>query len=179
MSRIGNNPIPIPDGVTIALEGETCVVKGPLGELRQHVPGGLEFVQADGRMVIKRPDESKPMKARHGLVRALIANQVHGVTSGWQKVLLIEGVGYRAAVKGKALDLQLQFSHPLTYDIPDGVTIECPEPTRIVIKGLDKQQVGQVAAEIRAFRKPEPYKGKGIRYEGEVILRKAGKAAGK
>jgi large subunit ribosomal protein L6 len=179
MSRIGNYPIAIPNGVTVTLEGETCVVKGPLGELRQHVPRGLEFEQADGRMVIKRPNDSKPMKARHGLVRALIANQVLGVTVGWQKVLLIEGVGYRAAVKGNMLDLQLQFSHPLMYDIPGGVTIECPEPTRIVVKGLDKQQVGQVAAEIRAFRKPEPYKGKGIRYEGEVIQRKAGKAAGK
>lgn len=179
MSRIGNNPIPIPAGVTITLAGDMCVVKGPRGELRQHVPAGLSYEQTEGRLVIKRPDESKPMKARHGLARALIANQVHGVTAGWQKVLLIEGVGYRAAVKGGVLDLQLQFSHPLSYPIPAGVTIECPEPTKIVVKGLDKQQVGQVAAEIRAFRKPEPYKGKGIRYEGEVILRKAGKAAGK
>jgi len=179
MSRIGNNPIPIPDGVSITLDGTTCVVKGPKGELRQHVPLGLEIEQADGKLVLRRPNESKPMKARHGLVRALIANQVLGVTEGWQKVLQIEGVGYRAAVKGNELDLQLQFSHPLTYPIPAGVTIECPEPTKIVIKGMDKQQVGQVAAEIRAFRKPEPYKGKGIRYEGEIILRKAGKAAGK
>ena len=179
MSRIGNNPISIPSGVTITVQDTLCVVKGPKGELRQHVPAGLEFEQADGRLVIRRPDESKPMKARHGLVRALIANQVQGVTEGWQKVLQIEGVGYRAAVKGNVLDLQLQFSHPLEYPIPAGVTIECPEPTRIVIKGMDRQQVGQVAAEIRAFRKPEPYKGKGIRYEGEVIVRKAGKAAGK
>ncbi len=179
MSRIGNNPIRIPKGVTITVEGNTCVVKGPRGELRQHVPTGLQYEQTGDALVIKRPDDSKPMKARHGLVRALIANQVHGVTEGWQRVLLIEGVGYRAAIKGGALDLQLQFSHPLTYDIPAGVTVECPEPTRIVVKGMDRQQVGQVAAEIRAFRKPEPYKGKGIRYEGEVILRKAGKAAGK
>jgi large subunit ribosomal protein L6 len=179
MSRIGNNPIRIPAGVTIAVESDTCVVKGPKGELRQHIPSGLAYEQAEGRLVIRRPDDSKPMKARHGLARALIANQVFGVTEGWQKVLLIEGVGYRAAVKGGELDLQLQFSHPLSYKIPAGVTIECPEPTRIIIRGLDKQQVGQVAAEIRAFRKPEPYKGKGIRYEGEIILRKAGKAAGK
>ena len=179
MSRIGNNPIPIPSGVTITVEGNESVVKGPRGELRQHVPDGLTYEQADGQLVIKRPDDSKPVKAAHGLVRALIANQVHGVTEGWQKVLQIEGVGYRAAVKGKVLDLQLQFSHPLEYPIPDGIAIETPEPTRIVITGNDKQQVGQVAAEIRAYRKPEPYKGKGIRYEGEHIVRKAGKAAGK
>lgn len=179
MSRIGNNPIRIPAGVTITIDGTTCVVKGPKGELRQHVPTGLEFEQAEGKLVIKRPNESKPMKARHGLVRALIANQVHGVTEGWKKVLQIEGVGYRAAVKGDVLDLQLQFSHPLTYPIPAGIKIETPEPTKIIVSGLDKQQVGQVASEIRAFRKPEPYKGKGIRYEGEKILRKAGKAAGK
>jgi large subunit ribosomal protein L6 len=179
MSRIGNNPISIPSGVTITVQDTLCVVKGPKGELRQHVPTGLEYEQADGRLVIRRPNESKPMKARHGLVRALIANQVQGVTEGWQKVLQIEGVGYRAAVKGNVLDLQLQFSHPLEYPIPAGVTIECPEPTKIVIKGMDRQQVGQVAAQIRAFRKPEPYKGKGIRYEGEIIVRKAGKAAGK
>jgi len=179
MSRIGNNPIPIPAGVTVTLAENVAVVKGPKGDLRQHSPQGLTFEQTDGRLVGKRPDDSKPMKARHGLVRALIANQITGVTKGWQRVLHIEGVGYRAAVKGKVLDLQLQFSHPLEYPIPAGVTIECPEPTKIVIKGLDKQQVGQVAAEIRAFRKPEPYKGKGIRYEGENIIRKAGKAAGK
>ncbi|HOX25918.1 MAG TPA: 50S ribosomal protein L6 [Candidatus Krumholzibacteria bacterium] len=179
MSRIGNKPIVIPAGVTVTFAENMAVVKGPKGELSQHVPPGLQYDLADGRLTIKRPDESKPMKARHGLVRALIANQIVGVTTGWQKVLLIEGVGYRAAVKGAVLDLQLQFSHPAEYRIPAGVTIECPEPTKIVVKGLDKQQVGQVAAEIRAYRKPEPYKGKGIRYEGETIIRKAGKAAGK
>jgi len=179
MSRIGNYPITIPSGVSITVEGGMSVVKGPNGELRQHVPEGLIYEQADGTLTIKRPDESKPMKAYHGLVRALIANQVVGVTEGWTRTLEIEGVGYRAQVKGKVLDLQLQFSHPLEYPIPDGITIECPEPTKIVVKGADKQQVGQVAAEIRAFRKPEPYKGKGIRYAGEVIQRKAGKAAGK
>jgi large subunit ribosomal protein L6 len=179
MSRIGKNPIPIPSGVTVAVEGNESVVKGPKGELRQHVPEGLDYELADGQLTISRPDESKSMRARHGLVRALIANQVKGVTEGWTKALQIEGVGYRAQVKGKVLDLQLQFSHPLEYPIPSGITIECPEPTRIVVSGADKQQVGQVAAEIRAFRKPEPYKGKGIRYEGEYIVRKAGKAAGK
>ncbi len=179
MSRIGNYPITIPSGVTVTVEGGMSVVKGPRGELRQHVPDGLLYEQEDGTLTIKRPDESKPMKAYHGLVRALIANQVIGVTEGWSRTLEIEGVGYRAQVKGKVLDLQLQFSHPLEYPIPEGVTIECPEATKIVVKGADKQQVGQVAAEIRAFRKPEPYKGKGIRYEGEKIIRKAGKAAGK
>ncbi len=179
MSRIGKYPIPIPSGVTVAVAGNESVVKGPKGELKQHVPDGLTYELSDGQLVITRPDESKTMRSRHGLVRQLIANQVAGVTEGWKKVLQIEGVGYRAAVKGKVLDLQLQFSHPLEYPIPVGVTIECPEPTKIVVSGTDKQLVGQVAAEIRAFRKPEPYKGKGIRYEGEVIIRKAGKAAGK
>jgi large subunit ribosomal protein L6 len=179
MSRIGKYPITIPSGVTISVSDGVSVVKGPKGELRQSVPEGLIYDQSDGTLTIQRPDESKPMRAYHGLVRALIANQVVGVTEGWSKTLEIEGVGYRAQVKGKVLDLQLQFSHPLEYPIPEGVTIECPEPTKIVVKGADKQQVGQVAAEIRAFRKPEPYKGKGIRYEGETIIRKAGKAAGK
>jgi large subunit ribosomal protein L6 len=179
MSRIGNYPIEIPSGVTVSIADGVSVVKGPNGELRQHVPDGLIYEQGDGSLTINRPDESKPMKAFHGLVRALIRNQVVGVTEGWTKTLEIEGVGYRAQVKGKVLDLQLQYSHPLEYPIPEGITIECPEPTKIVVKGADKQQVGQVAAEIRAFRKPEPYKGKGIRYEGEQIMRKAGKAAGK
>ncbi len=179
MSRIGNYPIEIPSGVTVSIADGVSVVTGPKGELRQHVPDGLVYEQGDGSLTINRPDESKPMKAFHGLVRALIRNQVVGVTEGWTKTLEIEGVGYRAQVKGQVLDLQLQYSHPLEYPIPDGITIECPEPTKIVVKGADKQQVGQVAAEIRAFRKPEPYKGKGIRYEGEQIMRKAGKAAGK
>jgi large subunit ribosomal protein L6 len=179
MSRIGKNPIPVPSGVTVTVEGNTCVVKGPKGELRQHVPEGLSYDLADGVLTVSRPDDSKPMRGYHGLVRALIANQVKGVTDGWERKLEIEGVGYRAQVKGNVLDLQLQFSHPLEYPIPAGITIETPEPTKITVKGIDKQQVGQVAAEIRAFRKPEPYKGKGIRYEGELIIRKAGKAAGK
>ncbi len=179
MSRVGKKPIPIPAGVTVTVKGTTCVVKGPKGELHQHVPAGLGYEQAEGILTITRPDESKPMKAKHGLVRALIANQITGVTQGWSRTLLIEGVGYRAAVKGKILDLQMQFSHPVEYAIPAGVTIATPEPTRIEISGLDKQLVGQVAAEIRAYRKPEPYKGKGIRYSDEIIQRKAGKAAGK
>ncbi len=179
MSRVGLKPIPIPEGTSISIEGDLSVVKGPKGELRQHIPEGLQFEQADGVLRISRPNESKPMKARHGLVRALIANQVLGVTEGFKKSLEIIGVGYRAQVKGKILDLQLQFSHPVEYPIPEGITIDCPEPTRIDVSGIDKQRVGQVAAEIRAYRKPEPYKGKGIRYVGEEIQRKAGKAAGK
>jgi large subunit ribosomal protein L6 len=179
MSRIGNNPIPLPAGVTVNVDGNTSVVKGPKGEHTQHIPTGLSFEENDGVLTITRPDDSKTMKARHGLVRALIANQVKGVTEGFTKGLEIQGVGYRAQIKGQVLDLQLQFSHPLEYPIPADVTIECPDATHINVSGIDKQRVGQIAAEIRAFRKPEPYKGKGIRYVGEEIVRKAGKAAGK
>ena len=179
MSRIGLTPITVPDGVTITVEGNTSVVKGPKGELQQHVPEGLTYELKDGTFIVGRPNDSKPMRARHGLVRALIANQVTGVTEGFTKSLEIIGVGYRAAVKGKVLDLQLQFSHPGEYQIPDGIVIVCPEQTKIEVKGMDKQLVGQVAAEIRAYRKPEPYKGKGIRYVGEYVVRKAGKAAAK
>ena len=179
MSRIGKSPIPIPSGVTVKVDGNTSVVKGPKGEHRQHIPGGMTFAEKDGMLTITRPDESKTSRARHGLVRALIANQVTGVTEGVVKKLEIIGVGYRAAVKGKVLDLQLQFSHPVEYPIPEGIEINCPDNTHIDVSGIDKQRVGQVAAEIRAYRKPEPYKGKGIRYVGETVLRKAGKAAGK
>jgi large subunit ribosomal protein L6 len=179
MSRIGRKPIPIPAGVTITIEPGCAVAKGPKGELRQHIPDGLIYEQQEGQLLIKRPDESKTMKARHGLVRALIANQVQGVSEGFVRTLEIEGVGYRAQVKGQVLDLQLQFSHPVEYPIPEGITITCPKQNQIEVAGIDKQQVGQVAAEIRAFRKPEPYKGKGIHYAGEQIRRKAGKAAGK
>ncbi len=179
MSRIGNSPIPIPAGVTVKIGGNTSVVKGPKGEHTQHIPEGLAYEEKDGVLTITRPNESKPVKARHGLVRALVANQIVGVTEGFEKKLEIIGVGYRAAVKGKILDLQLQFSHPVEYPIPAGIKINCPDNTHIDVSGVDKQQVGQVAAEIRAYRKPEPYKGKGIRYVGEEVLRKAGKAAGK
>ena len=179
MSRIGKNPIPIPSGVTVKIDGNTSVVKGPKGEHRQHIPEGLTFEEKDGQLTVSRPDDSKPVRAKHGLVRALIANQVHGVTEGFEKKLEIIGVGYRATVKGKVLDLQLQFSHPVNYPIPDDITINCPDNTHITVAGVDKQRVGQIAAEIRAYRKPEPYKGKGIRYEGEYVVRKAGKAAGK
>ncbi|MCB1184891.1 50S ribosomal protein L6 [bacterium] len=179
MSRIGNNPIPIPSGVTVSIDGTTSTVKGPKGEHKQHIPAGLSFEEKDGQLTVVRPDESKTTKARHGLVRALIANQVTGVTEGFTKKLEIIGVGYRAQVKGQVLDLQLQYSHPIEYPIPAGIEINCPDATHIDVTGIDKQQVGQVAAEIRSYRKPEPYKGKGIRYVGEQVIRKAGKAAGK
>ena len=179
MSRIGKTPIPIPSGVTVKIDGTTSVVKGPKGEHKQHIPEGLTFEEKDGQLTIARADDTKTVRARHGLVRALIANQVHGVTEGFEKKLEIIGVGYRAAVKGKVLDLQLQFSHPVEYPIPEDVTITCSDATHITVAGIDKQRVGQVAAEIRAYRKPEPYKGKGIRYIGEYVVRKAGKAAGK
>ena len=179
MSRIGLKPITIPNGVTVQIEGSTCTVKGPKGELSQHIPLGLIYEQTDGVLQIARPDETKTMRANHGLVRALIANQVTGVSEGFVKKLEIIGVGYKAEVKGKILDLQLQFSHPVNYPIPEGIQINCPDPTHIDVMGIDKQKVGQVAAEIRAYRKPEPYKGKGIRYVGEQVMRKAGKAAAK
>jgi len=179
MSRIGKDPIPIPAGVTVKIDGNLSVVKGPKGEHKQHIPKGLIFEEKDGQLMVTRPDDAKPVRAKHGLVRALIANQILGVTQGFEKKLEIIGVGYRAAVKGKILDLQLQFSHPVEYSIPDGITITCSDATHITVAGIDKQQVGQVAAEIRSYRKPEPYKGKGIRYVGEYVVRKAGKAAGK
>ncbi len=179
MSRIGKNPISLPSGVTVKIDGNTSVVKGPKGEHTQHIPEGLSYEEKDGVLTITRPDDTKPNKAKHGLVRALIANQIKGVTEGFVKQLEIQGVGYRAQVKGKVLDLQLQFSHPVEYPIPEGITINCPDATHIDVSGIDKQVVGQVAAEIRGYRKPEPYKGKGIRYVGEQIVRKAGKAAGK
>jgi len=143
MSRVGKRPIPIPAGVTVTVEGTTCVVKGPKGELRQHVPAGLGYEQAEGQLTITRPNESKPMKAKHGLVRALIANQVKGVTQGWSRTLLIEGVGYRAAAKGKTLDLQMQFSHPVEYAIPAGVTIATPEPTPVPTPTLTPAEIAR------------------------------------
>lgn len=179
MSRIGKNPISLPAGVTVKVDGNTSVVKGPKGEHKQHIPLGLTFDESDGKLTVGVENETKANRARHGLVRALIANQVVGVTEGFVKKLEIQGVGYRAAVKGKILDLQLQFSHPINYPIPADIQIECPDNTHINVSGVDKQRVGQIAAEIRAYRKPEPYKGKGIRYVGEEVFRKAGKAAGK
>jgi large subunit ribosomal protein L6 len=179
MSRIGLKPIPLPKSVEVRIEENLSVVKGPKGELRQHLPSGIEVQVADGEVRCLRPDDSPSSRSRHGLVRALIANQVAGVTEGFSKTLTIAGVGWKAETKGKALVLSLGFSHPIEYPAPEGIEISTPEQTRIVVSGIDKQRVGQVAAEIRRFRPPEPYKGKGVRYEFEIVRKKAGKSASK
>ncbi|ODA68318.1 50S ribosomal protein L6 [Methyloligella halotolerans] len=175
MSRIGKRPVSIPSGVTATLDGQHVAVKGPKGELSQHLVDDVLLKLEDGELTVSPRDESKRSQAMWGMSRTLIANLVTGVTEGFTKKLEITGVGYRAAVQGKALQLNLGFSHDVSYPIPDGIEIQCPKPTEIVVSGIDKQKVGQVAAEIRAYRPPEPYKGKGVRYEGEYILRKEGK----
>ena len=179
MSRIGKLPVPIPSGVDIDLTGTTLTVKGPKGTLTQEVHPDITITIDDGEVRVTRPDDEREHRALHGLFRSLIANMVVGVTEGYTRRLEIVGVGYRAAARGSnGLTLQLGFSHPVEVDAPEGVTFTVPSPTRIEVSGADKQLVGQVAANIRAFRKPEPYKGKGIRYEGEPVRRKSGKAAG-
>jgi large subunit ribosomal protein L6 len=179
MSRIGKEPVPIPDGVDVALAGGTVTVKGPRGELSHTVPDGVTVDLDDNQVVVTRASDHRKHRALHGLTRSLIANMVTGVTSGYSKSLEIVGVGYRAQARGNnALVIQAGYSHPVEVVAPEGVTFEVPTPTRITVSGYDKQVVGQVAADIRAIRKPEPYKGKGIRYAGEQVRRKAGKAAG-
>jgi large subunit ribosomal protein L6 len=179
MSRIGKEPVPIPDGVDVALAGGTVTVKGPRGELSHTVPDGVTVDLADNQVVVTRASDHRKHRALHGLTRSLIANMVTGVTAGYSKSLEIVGVGYRAQSRGpNTLVIQAGFSHPVEVQAPEGVTFEVPTPTRITVSGYDKQVVGQVAADIRAIRKPEPYKGKGIRYAGEQVRRKAGKAAG-
>ncbi len=179
MSRIGKQPVPIPSGVDVTLSGRTLTVKGPKGTLTQEVHPDINVDVADGEVVVTRPDDEREHRALHGLFRSLIANMVVGVTDGYTRRLEIVGVGYRAALRGSnGLTLQMGYSHPVEFDAPEGVTFEVPTPTRITINGIDKQAVGQVAANIRKIRKPEPYKGKGIRYEGEAVRRKSGKAAG-
>jgi large subunit ribosomal protein L6 len=179
MSRIGKEPVPIPDGVDVALAGGTVTVKGPRGELSHTVPDGVTVELADNQVVVTRASDHRKHRALHGLTRSLIANMVTGVTAGYSKSLEIVGVGYRAQARGNnALVIQAGYSHPVEVTAPEGVTFEVPSPTRITVSGYDKQVVGQVAADIRAIRKPEPYKGKGIRYAGEQVRRKAGKAAG-
>jgi large subunit ribosomal protein L6 len=179
MSRIGLKPIQLPKGVQVEIQPGCSIVKGPKGEVAQHIPAGIT-VEIEGAVVhCKRSGDSKSQRAAHGLVRALIANQVKGVTEGFKRELSIVGVGYKAEVKGKALTLTVGYSHPIQYPVPDGIQIQTPDPTRIVVTGVDKQRVGQVAAEIRGYRPPEPYKGKGIRYENELIQKKAGKTAAK
>lgn len=179
MSRVGLKPIPLPSGVELRIEDGVSIVKGPKGELRQHLPEGIE-IKIEGDLILcSRSSDAPPMRARHGLVRALVANQVQGVTEGFSKALDIVGVGYRAEAKGRVLNLQLGHSHPIDYKLPDGIEVQTPDPTHILVTGIDKQKVGQVAAEIREFRPPEPYKGKGVRYREEKIRRKAGKVAAK
>ena len=176
MSRIGNAPIAIPDGVTVTIEPARVAVAGPLGTLQQQVPARMKIEQEDGTIVVTRPTERGEDRALHGLTRTLVANMVEGVTKGFEKRLEIQGVGYRATLKGTDLELAVGYSHPVVIKPRVGITFEVPAPTQIVVKGTDKQMVGQTAAEIRQVRKPEPYKGKGIRYENEQVRRKEGKS---
>jgi len=177
VSRIGKQPIPVPSGVEVKIDGSTVTVKGPKGELSQTFSDVVSIEMEDGAIVVTRPDDSRTARSLHGLTRTLVANMVTGVSEGFSKNLEIVGVGYRAAMKGKDLELQLGFSHPVLVTAEPGITFEVPQPTKITVSGIDKQQVGQVAADIRKWRKPEPYKGKGVRYEGEYVRRKLGKAA--
>lgn len=175
MSRIGEAPIPIPSGVEVTIGGSTVKVKGPKGALEREVHPKIKVEKADDQLRVVRSDDERQTRALHGLTRSLVANMVTGVNEGYSKSLEIVGVGYRANPKGKSIELLLGFSHPVIYDPPDGIEIEVTNPTYLVVRGIDKQVVGQVAAEIRNYRPPEPYKGKGVRYEGERIIRKAGK----
>ncbi|HVM11530.1 MAG TPA: 50S ribosomal protein L6 [Actinomycetota bacterium] len=177
MSRIGKEPITIPDGVTVAVEGDRVTVTGPKGTLHQAISPDMQVTVEDGTATVRRPTDERQHRALHGLTRTLVANMIEGVTKGFEKALEIQGVGYRAALQGRDLELQLGFSHPVHVAAPDGIEFEVPAPTRIVVRGIDKQLVGAVAADIRKIRKPEPYKGKGVRYEGEYVRKKAGKAA--
>jgi large subunit ribosomal protein L6 len=179
VSRIGKKPIAIPAGVSIDRDGNTVVVKGPKGELRTRITDRVELALENGEMVVRRSDDGAESRSLHGLTRTLIGNMVQGVTDGFTRKLDIVGVGYRAEMRGKALLLNLGYSHPIMLFPPSDVTIQAPTPTSIAVSGIDKQLVGQIAAKIRSFRPPEPYKGKGIKYEGEQIRRKAGKSAGK
>ena len=177
MSRVGKAPIPVPSGVDVTISGDEIVVKGPKGQLSRTVPGTVTVRQDGDTLLVERPDDERQSRALHGLVRSLVNNMVIGVSQEFAKELEIIGTGYRAALQGSTLDLSLGFSHPVTVDAPEGITFEVPTPTRVVVRGIDKEKVGQVAADIRAIRKPEPYKGKGVRYLGEHVARKAGKTA--
>ena len=178
MSRIGRNPITVPSGVEVSVAGDVVTVKGPQATMSRTVPSGITLDQEGDTLVVSRESDETAQKALHGLTRTLVSNMVVGVTQGWSKELEIIGVGYRATASGpSAIDLALGFSHPVKFTAPEGVTFEVPTPTRVIIKGPDKEIVGQVAANIRKLRKPEPYKGKGVRYLGERVARKAGKAA--
>ncbi len=177
MSRIGRKPIPVPADVTVTIERELVAVKGPKGELSERISRDITVAQDGEVLVVTRPTDRGEHRALHGLTRSLVANMVEGVTSGYQKSLDIQGVGYRAALKGKDLELALGYSHPVNIAAPDGIEFEVPQPTKVIVRGISKQLVGEVAANIRKQRPPEPYKGKGIRYEGEYVARKVGKRA--
>ncbi|MBI5106119.1 MAG: 50S ribosomal protein L6 [Solirubrobacterales bacterium] len=177
MSRIGRKPITVPDGVTVTVEPEVVRVNGPRGTLEERKHRDITIKQEDSTLLVERPTDRGEHRALHGLYRSLVANMVEGVTSGFQKTLEIQGVGYRAALKGKDLELALGYSHPVSIKAPEGIEFEVPQPTRVIVKGISKQLVGEIAANIRKQRPPEPYKGKGIRYEGEYVARKVGKRA--
>jgi large subunit ribosomal protein L6 len=177
MSRIGRKPIPLPAGVTVSIEPEIVRVNGPKGELSERIHRDISVEHEGDELLVKRPTDRGEHRALHGLTRSLVANMVEGVTDGFQKTLEIQGVGYRAQLKGRDLELALGYSHPVPIKAPDGIEFEVPQPTRIVVRGISKQLVGEIAANIRKKRPPEPYKGKGIRYEGEYVARKVGKRA--
>ena len=176
MSRIGKQPVTVPAGVDVKIDGHIVTVKGPKGELTREFNPMMTISQEGEEIIVSRPDDSSEARSLHGLTRTLIHNMVEGVSNGYQKKLQLVGVGYRAALKGKDLEMQLGFSHPVLMECPENITFEVPSQTEIVVSGISKEQVGQVAANVRAWRKPEPYKGKGIRYEGEHVRRKVGKA---
>ena len=176
MSRVGNKPVDLPNGVNVEIEGSNVTVKGSKGQLNRLFNERIGFEVDEGVVTVTRPDDTRESRALHGLSRALLSNMVVGVSDGYRKELEIQGVGYRATAKGNDIELLVGFSHSVVVEAPEGITIEVPEPTRIVVSGIDKEQVGQVAANIRKVRPPEPYKGKGIRYAGEYVRRKAGKA---
>ena len=177
MSRIGKKPISVPEGVTVSLAPGRVTVNGPKGELQQSVSSRMEILEEDGTLTVKRPTDRGDDRAIHGLTRSLVANMVVGVTDGYEKRLEIQGVGYRAKLSGKALELSVGYSHTVTIPAPDGIEFEVPQPTQVTVRGIDKQLVGEIASRIRRVRPPEPYKGKGIRYEGEQVKRKVGKRA--
>ena len=177
MSRIGRQPISVPAGVTVSIEPERITVNGPKGELSERIHRDITVEQNDDVITVSRPTDRGEHRAMHGLYRSLVANMVIGVTEGYQKTLEIQGVGYRAALKGCDLEMALGYSHPVPIKAPDGIDFEVPQPTRVIVRGIDKQLVGEIAANIRKQRPPEPYKGKGIRYEGEYVQRKVGKRA--
>ncbi len=175
MSRIGKRPVPVPDGVTATIDGQAVSAKGPKGELRFVCHDEVEVTLENGEILVRPRDDSKPARSKWGMSRTEIENILAGVKNGFERKLVINGVGYRAAIQGRDLQLSLGFSHEVVYKAPEGITLSCPKPTEIVVSGIDRQKVGQVAAEIRRYRPPEPYKGKGVKYEDERIVRKEGK----